>query len=302
MIEAKTVFQNEDEKKAYVLACEHDYESKLDDAVSAIMKRRDVSVLTLSGPTCAGKTTTAKKLISEFSAEGRTVHMISIDDFYYDRSVLLERAAARGGEIDFDSPTTIDMEALAFATGEILRGDPVDIPKFDFVSGTRVGFHRILPGEKDVYIFEGIQAVYPEVTALFRECGYLGIFVSPEDDLLVGDTLFPKNRVRLFRRMVRDHLFRGATPVFTLKLWEGVRENEDLRVFPYGEEAEIRFNSSLGYELSMLKPHLAPLLGTIPASHPFFSDAQAALAVLERIEEISSAYIPETSLYHEFLG
>ena len=301
MIQARCVFDGEADKRAYVSACEADYEADLSEAV-----RRTIAtgarIVTLSGPTCSGKTTTAKKLISEFSKAGRSVHAVSIDDFYLDRDVLLGRSAAAGGEIDFDSPSTIDMEAFGKAVSDILSGRCASIPRFDFLSGRRTSFETVEPDGHDVYIFEGIQAIYPEVTAHFLGHTYCSVAAFAERGIRIGDETIDRTELRLLRRLVRDYNFRGASPAFTLKLWEGVRANEEKHILPYIDAVDVRIDSTLAYELSALKPYLLPLLASLPADHPFKGEAARITSVLMRIDEISKIYIPETSVYREFLG
>ncbi len=302
MIKARTVFDGEADKRAYVLECEAGYESALDDAVRRVLAIPACRIVLLSGPSCSGKTTTANKLISEFSEAGARVRVVSIDDFFYDRSLLIERAAATGGRIDFDSPSTIDMDAFAAAVDDIFSGRPARLPRFDFLTGRRSGTVTVSDGEYDVYIFEGIQAIYPEVTAQFSGHRYASVFAFAERGIALSDTTFDRTELRLLRRLVRDYNFRGADPTFTLDLWESVRDNEEKHILPYIGTADVVIDSSLGYEISALKPYLLPLLSRIPEGHPFYNEARRITVALSRIDEISKTYIPATSVYREFLG
>ncbi|MBR7095103.1 MAG: Flp pilus assembly complex ATPase component TadA [Clostridia bacterium] len=302
MIKARTVFDGEADKRAYVLSCEAGYEAALDGAVRRVLAIPDCRTVLLSGPTCSGKTTTAKKLITEFSEAGARVRVVSIDDFFYDRALLIERAVATGGRIDFDSPSTIDMEALAEAVDDILSGRPARLPRFDFLSGRRCETVTVPHGEHDVYIFEGIQAIYPTVTALFAGHRCASVFAFAERGIALADTAFDRTELRLLRRLVRDYNFRGADPTFTLDLWESVRENEEKNILPYIGTQDVVIDSTLGYELSALKPFLLPLLSRIPEEHSFYSEARRIASTLSRIDEISKSYIPATSVYREFLG
>ncbi len=301
MVKARCVFDGESDKRAYVAACEADYEADLSEAVRRTIAS-GAGIVTLSGPTCSGKTTTAKKLISEFKKAGRSVHVVSIDDFYLDREVLLGRSEASGGRIDFDSPSTIDMDAFGSAVSDILSGRPASIPRFDFLSGRRTSYETVAPDGHDVYIFEGIQAIYPEVTAHFSGHTYCSVAAFAERGILLGEEFFDRTELRLLRRLVRDYNFRGASPAFTLSLWEGVRANEEEHILPYIGTVDVRIDSTLGYELSALKPYLLPLLAGLSADHPFREEAARITSALSRIDEISKIYIPETSVYREFLG
>ena len=302
MIKARTVFEGEADKRAYVEACEAGYEAALDEAVRRVLAAGDCRIVTLSGPTCSGKTTTARKLISEFSEAGRSVHVVSIDDFYYDRDVLLERAERAGTRIDFDSPTTIDLDAFADAASDILGGRPARIPHFDFRTGRRDRVDTVMPDGHEVYIFEGIQAIYPEVTRHFEGHPYLSVVTYAERGIEVGDCTVDRTELRLLRRLVRDYNFRGASPAFTLELWESVRDNEERSILPYIDRADVHIDSTLAYELSALKPYLLPLLKSLSVEHAFREEAERLVTALSRIDEISKIYIPKTSVYREFLG
>ena len=300
MIEARTVFSGEDDKRAYVALCEAAFEAALDEAVQRLLAIPACRIVLLSGPTCSGKTTTAKKLISEFSERGKTVAVISIDDFFYDRAVLIDRA--KGGRIDFDSPTTIDMEALSLAVSDILGGRAARLPRFDFRTGRREGYTEVACDENTVYLFEGIQAIYPEVTALFSGYPTASVCTFAERGIRLGDESFDRTKLRLLRRLVRDYNFRGASPAFTLSLWESVRDNEEKHILPYIDSVDVRIDSTLGYEISVLKPYLLPLFASLPRDNPFYPEGQRISSILHRIDEISKTYIPATSVYREFLG
>ncbi len=300
MIEARTVFSGEADKRAYVASCEAAFESALDGAVHRLFAISDCRILLLSGPTCSGKTTTAKKLISEFSERGKHVTVISIDDFFYDRAVLIDRAA--GGQIDFDSPETIDMEALSSAVSDILGGRTARIPRFDFRTGRREGYAEVACDENTVYLFEGIQAIYPEVTGLFAGHRTASVCAFAERGIRLGDASLDRTEIRLLRRLVRDYNFRGASPAFTLALWESVRHNEEKHILPYIASVDVRIDSTLGYEISALKPYLLPLFATLSRDNPFYREGKRISSILKRIDEISKTYIPATSVYREFLG
>lgn len=302
MIKARTVFDGEADKRAYVAHCEEGYEAALDEAVRQVLAVPGIRIVTLSGPTCSGKTTTARKLFDEFSAIGRRVRVISIDDFFYDRALLLSRAAENGGGIDFDSPATIDMEELYRVVSDLLAARPTKIPRFDFRSGKREEYVPLQPMEQDVYIFEGIQAIYPSVTALFSSCPSLSVYTVAARGILLGDLTLAPEELRLLRRLVRDYNFRGASPTFTLGLWAGVRANEEQHILPFADRADVTIDSTLGYELSALKPYLLPLLATVPREHAFFGRARELTEGLSHIDEISKTYIPRASVYREFLG
>ena len=302
MIKARSSFENEEQKRMYVSECEFAFENRLDVAVDAIKANKNHKIITLSGPTCAGKTTTAKKIVSEFAQIGYRVRPISIDDFFLDRDFLLEQAKGRNGEIDFDSAKAIDLPRLSETVEQILKGGIVKVPHFDFKSGKRVQECEFLCDEKDIYMFEGIQAVYPEFTSLLRGQHYVGVFISVFDELELNGRVYRSEDIRLLRRIVRDFRRRNASAEFTLDLWRSVRQNELDCIFPNVKEDFVFINSLMPYELGMLKPYLFEMLHTVSAGSSHYNFAQKTMACLEDVDVISSEYIPENSLYHEFLG
>ncbi len=301
-INAKAFFDDEREKRAYVEEAEHSFETALDGAVCRLLDGGGERIITLSGPTCAGKTTAAEKLVRELSERGRRVQVVSLDDFFYGRKILHEKARSKGLDIDFDSPDAIDFDALSTAVSDILSGKTVRMPIFNFKKGERDGYRSLTPSREDVFLFEGIQAIYPEVTALLSGHAYRSIYISVESGIRQGDAFFEPHTVRLARRLVRDYLFRGAGPDFTFFLWESVRANEEKNILPYAHTANVTMDTTLPYEMSMLKPYLLPLLDKIGETDLYYHAAKEMRQMLDGIAEIDVSYLPEHSLYHEFLG
>ena len=298
---AKTKFQNEDEKRAYVQACDAEFEARLDEVVQDVCSRDQLHYVTLSGPTCSGKTTASRKLISEFKERGRDVKIISLDDFFRNRDELEEEAKRENRDIDFDSEQALDIPAMKAFIDALHAGKPAPLPKFEFVSGKRVSVSEFCPNETDIILFEGIQAIYPAFTELIKGIPCLSLMISVEDSLTVGDVTLSPRTVRLMRRLVRDYRFRGAAPEFSFLLWEGVKANEDKNILPFTDRAELHINSLLGYEACMLKPYLDPLMRSVSPSSPYKKKADELLSALDGIDVISSDYLPENALYKEFI-
>ena len=302
MVKARVAFSDEADKRVYVEECENDFEKRLDLAVAEIIADKDNRIITLSGPTCAGKTTTAKKIISEFEERGRHVKVVSIDDFYYDRDLLIQKAEKNGQKIDFDSVETIDLPLLKKTVDEIFAGGRVTFPRFDFKSGKRIKGDEFFCNENDIFLFEGIQAVYPEVTALFGEHPYVSVFISVFRSLEVAGVEYNPDQLRLLRRLVRDYNFRNATAEFTLNLWETVRVNEDKNILPNANKCKVLLDSLMPYEISMLKPYALPILRSVSEDSLYYDFAKKEIENFKHIENISKRYIPSNSLYREFLG
>lgn len=302
MMRAFKTFETEEQTRLFVKRCEAEFEQRLADAVGKVCEQKGIRLIGLSGPTCSGKTTTAKKLISQLTAQGKNVHVVSIDDFYLDRQVLIARADNDPDiEVDYDSEDTIDFDALSKCVDEVFTDEPTLIPKYDFVEGKRTGYITIDPDENDLFIFEGIQAIYPKVTALFHKYNYKSLYICVESGLEIEGTVFNPNELRLMRRLVRDYNFRGASPEFTLYLWESVRANEELNIFPYTVDCDYFINSTLPFEVNLLAPYLRDILPKVPADSKYKAEAEAILNKLEGIQPVSPKYLIDNSLCYEFI-
>ena len=299
-MEIKFNFSSEAEKRDYVLACDREFENHLDAVMKDICTHTETRFFTLSGPTCSGKTTASKKLIHEFDERGRKVKIISLDDFFRDRSKL--ELEAEGGVPDFDSEKALDLNALSEFMGDLIAGRPARLPHFDFKEARRVGYSEFRADGADAIVFEGIQAIYPVFTELFpKNEKAIGIYISPLEGILLKDRYVEPREIRLWRRIVRDKRYRGASPEFTFFLWQGVTRNEDKNILPYTNEADYKINSLLGYECGMLKGDLDKLLSEIPPASLYYEKSREILSLLDGIDTISSEYLPTESLYHEFM-
>ena len=291
-------FSNEQDKINFVNECERNFEARLSEASKQVIDSKITNIL-LSGPTCSGKTTTANKVIADFHEIGKEVTVISIDDFFYERTDA--RMIKENEKIDYDSVDVIDLELLRDCVKNAKSGNNIRVPIFDFVSQSRVGFNAHYITEDEVLLFEGIQAVYPEVTSLFEDL-FIGIFININEDVCLNGVMFSRDEIRLIRRLVRDRKFRGATADFTFYLWETVRENEDKNIYPNKNICKIQLDSFMGYELFLIKPYIVQVLSEIKEDSKYYGQALTILNKFENIEEISYEYIPKNSLYTEFLG
>ena len=290
------------EQRAFVASCDKSFEEQMDGVAEAIAALPSLKLIGLTGPTCAGKTTAAKKLTACLEAHGHRVHVVSIDDFYFDKSVLQLRAQNDPNiEIDYDSEETIDISLLAEKTEILLRGDETKMPRFDFRSGIRGEGITLTPRPEDVFLFEGIQILYPKVDRILSGDAYRSIYICPSSSIEVAGEFFTPNEIRLMRRLVRDYRYRASDPAFTLYLWQSVRENEEMNIFPNAHRCHAVIDSTMPYEIGMLKPYLEEILPTVPADSPFYGQARAMLARLSSVVEIPSEYMTENSLYKEFI-
>lgn len=282
----------------FVMQCEEDFVSKVRSAAKEILDR-DNRIITLSGPTCSGKTTTAALIVDEIEKRGHRAIVVSIDDFYLDNL----REETDGKKIDFDSVKTIDLEYFAEFVSDIEAGRTLRIPKFNFMTGRREGYRELLPESGDIFIFEGIQAVYPEVTALFGD-RYTSVFICISDEVMCNGVYFSSHEVRLLRRIVRDVLFRNTSPQKTLAYWSSVRANEEASIFPNADNPDFLIDSFLLYELFMIAPYALPLIAEVTEDSAEYQTALSLKLRLEKLlnENYTTDLIPELSMFREFVG
>lgn len=297
MKEINVTFNNSEDISRFVNECEISFEKRLDEASDKIVKS-GASVILLSGPTCSGKTTAAQKIIDDFNKIGKSVTVISLDDFFKD---VEDTRVVSDKEIDYDSVDALDLEELQKCIESIGIDKTIRVPRFDFLTQSRDGYRYHTIFKNHVIIFEGIQAVYPEVTALFNG-DFIGIFISVEDDVCINGQVFKKDEIRLIRRIVRDIKFRAASAEFTFYLWKSVRQNEEKSIYPNKNVCSVMLDSFLEYEIFLMKSYLSDALSKIPSDSPYINEAQELIKKFENIQEISYDYIPENSLYTEFLG
>ena len=285
----------------FIKKCDEEFEILLEKSVSKLCDDENVRVLGLTGPTCSGKTTAAKKLLRHLGDEKKRVITVSLDDFFKDcfsRDVLAETEVE---ELDFDSPDTLDTELLAKFVDEIFSKGKAKKPIFDFVSGTRIRWEEIECDEDDVLLFEGIQVLYPAVLSVIESHGGKVLAVRPESGIEIGGKRFEPDFIRLCRRIVRDANFRGASPDFTLSLWGSVRRNEETNIFPYMDRCDVRIDTTLSYELNVLAPYLRRVLADVEWGSKHHKESLEMLELLEDVVGIESFVISNDSLYREFV-
>jgi uridine kinase len=291
------IFKNDEEMTAFILEAEEKYKNQVLKIANEIAGIRHIRFLTLAGPTCSGKTTTSYILEHEFEKRGITVKIISIDDFYRDRSDISDDEMP-----DYESISAIDFPIFEDCVNKILKGQTAMLPTFDFKEGIRSKYTPYTPSEHEIVIFEGIQAIYPEILATLPAEFSKSIYISVDDDVMAYGTHFEKREVRFYRRLVRDYLFRNASPTRTLELWTGVVENEEKNIIPNGIHADYIINSFLAYELGVIKPYL--LHSIVYDMHNEQESAlyQTILDEFRNIPAIPSALVPEDSVFREFIG
>lgn len=258
-------------------------------------------LILISGPSSSGKTTFAKRLGIQLRILGLTPVMISLDDYFVERD---KTPRDEHGEYDYEAFDAIDHGTFNEHLLRLIAGEKVDIPHYDFITGKRLWHQEPLQlGEKSILVVEGIHALNPRLTEQIDDNYKYHIYTSALTSISMDNlSRIPTTDNRLIRRMVRDSVTRGSNATATLKRWQSVRRGEEKYIFPYQENADVMFNSSLFYEIPVLKNDALSLLRSVPDTIPEYAEAQRLLKFLDYFVPIQSAEIPPTSVLREFIG
>lgn len=260
-------------------------------------------VVLIAGPSSSGKTTTAKRICKEIGRlTGEDPLYLGTDDYFVERS---ETPLGADGKPDFECLECVDLKLFNRQMEDLLAGKEVDIPEFDFITGTKVFGKRITSMKKNqILVIEGIHSLNDVLTENIPRKDKFKIYISPLTQIGIDR----HNRVstadaRLLRRMVRDNQFRGYNAEATLAAWPKVRAGESVNVFPYSSSADVVFNSSTVYETNMLKTFAEPLLLAIPESSEQYDEAQRILTFMKYFDKIESTdAVPDNAILREFIG
>ena len=271
------------------------------DRVAEEHTSRGAKVILVSGPSSSGKTTFSKRLGIQLRILGLEPVMISLDDYFLDRE---NTPRDENGDYDFETIDALDIATFNDHLMRLLAGESVDIPRYDFITGRRQWHdNRLTLGPRSVLVVEGIHALNPRLTAEVPDHYKFKIYLSCFTSISMDDlSRIATTDNRLIRRIVRDNAYRGADATSTLKRWQSVRRGEEKHIFPYQENADVMFNSSLFYELPVLKRHIVPLLYNVPDTVEEYGEAQRLLKFLDNFCEFDEKEIPPTSLLREFIG
>jgi uridine kinase len=255
----------------------------------------------LAGPSSSGKTTFAKRLTIQLLANGIGPELISLDDYYLSRERMPRNEE---GEVDLEDLYALDVELINRHLRQLLRGEKITLPRYDFKTGMSERNAQEMELRKNqILIVEGIHGLNENLTASIGREEKCKIYISALTQLnLDFINRIPTSTVRLLRRIVRDHQFRSYTAKQTLAQWPQVRAGEGKHIFPFQEEADIMFNSSLVYEMSVLKLYVEPLLKNIEEEDEMYTQAKRLLHFTANFLGITSDHVPFTSILREFIG
>ena len=285
----------------YILLDEALHEKKIVTIADNIARNKDIKLIAIAGPSSSGKTTFAKRLEIQLRLNGLKPVTISVDNYFVERE---DTPLDEDGKYDFESIHAIDTKLLNNDILKLLNGEEIEAPTFNFHTG-----HKEYKGNKmklasdEVLIMEGIHCLNDELTYLIPSEHKYKIYISALTVLNIDYyNRISTTDTRLIRRIVRDYKFRGYNAKHTLEMWPSVNRGEVSNIFKFQEEADVMFNSSLIYELSVLKKYAIPLLKQIDSTSPLYSEAKRLLAMLSYFEDIKDEAVPTQSLLREFIG
>jgi uridine kinase len=275
------------------------HEKKLAAIADLIQSRPAARLVLIAGPSSSGKTTFAKRLSIQLRVNGKRPLVIGMDDYFQPRSLTPKKP---GGEYDYECIDALDLKLLNDHLTRLLNGEEVTLPKYNFHTGMREEGHNTLRMEENhLLVLEGIHGLNDRLTASIPASHKVMIYVSPLNQLNIDrHNRIPTTDIRKIRRMVRDSRYRGYSAEQTLVRWDSIREGEEIYIFPYQENADAMFNSSLTYELGVLKKHAMPLLTQISEFSPVYLEAQRLIQLLAHFRDIEDFFVPSNSILREF--
>lgn len=284
-----------------ILMAEAFQEKRIASVAEEIKNRGNVKMVLISGPSSSGKTTTCKRLSVQLGVLGYHPVQISVDDFFVERE---ETPRDKDGKYDFEALEAVDLKLFNKTLSELIQGKCVELPTFDFANGTKRWTGKSIQlDEKSIMVIEGIHCLNPRLTEMVPDDIKFKIFVSALTSISIDrQNPIPTTDNRLIRRIVRDYNYRGYSAMDTLRRWRSVRNGEEKNIFPFQENADEMINTSLIFELGVLKPYAIAILREVPETAVEFAEATRLLKFLSFFKTIPEKAIPETSILREFVG
>ena len=275
--------------------------NNLFDITEEISKDKNIKMVLITGPSSSGKTTTARKLTLFLKSRGLKPIPVSVDDFYIN---LKDRVLDENGEPEKEKISAIDTNLFNKKISELLEGKEVTLPRYNFVKGiSEEGNKKIKMNEKSILVIEGIHAFNEKLTEMIPDKNKFKLFICPLSPLNVDNhNIFKETDNRLLRRIVRDNKTRGYSASDTLGMWKNVRKAEEEMVLPYMKDADYIFNTSLIYELGVLKTYTEPLLFSVNEDDPNYGEAIRLINLFRLVLGMPSDLVPNDSIIREFIG
>lgn len=274
---------------------------RISDEIARRKKDGGARIVLVAGPSSSGKTTSAKRLAVQLATNLIVPKIISLDDYFVDRE---HTPHDESGDYDFESLYALDLERLNSDLRRLLEGQEINLPTYSFEFGKRIEKERPLKLEKDdVLVIEGIHGLNPELTPSINPDDVFKVYVSALTTLKIDNhNWISTSDNRLLRRIVRDYKYRRTSALESIRRWPSVRRGEEKWIFPFSENADATFNSSLIFELAVMKDYAMPLLREVPRDNVAYAQAYRLMRLLSYFESIPADQVPTTSLLREFVG
>lgn len=292
---------SDDKVVEFINMCEAKHSRMLVELGDAIEKNKDeLKMVCIAGPSSSGKTTFANRLKIELMSRGIKPIRISIDDFYLPQS---QAPKDEDGKPDLESINALDIPLFNQNMLDLVQGNEVDMPKYDFKLGKRVPGRKMKLNGDTLIIIEGIHALNEQMTSLIPKNQKYKIYISPQAQINLDDhNPVSLTDLRLLRRIVRDKKYRNASAEDTIGMWPSVRRGEFKWIYGTQENADYVFNSFLSYELSVMKRYALPVLSSIEKDSMFYPTAERLIRMLKYFKDMEDHWVPTNSLLREFIG
>lgn len=277
------------------------HEKKIAQISDMINEKKEIKAVFVAGPSSSGKTTFANRLAIQLKVNGLNPIPISLDNYFVNRE---DTPRDENGEYDFESIKSIDVKFFKDQMKELFEGKEVEIPIFNFLTGYREkSGSKVKMPKNGILIIEGIHGLNPILTSSLDENNIFKIYISALTQLnLDNHNRISTSDVRRVRRIVRDSLSRGKNAEETLLMWPSIKKGEEKNIFVYQEEADVMFNSTLVYELCVLKKKALEELDKVGADSSVYDEVKRLKAFLGFFDEIDKGLVPENSILREFIG
>ena len=288
--------------RGFIAECDEQYRRRVEEAVDRILENKKNSpIILLSGPSGSGKTTTSMKIAESLEKRGVRTHYVGMDDYF--KTVDAETPRTPEGELDLESPLCLDMELLNRHFDQLVRGERIYVPKYEFSRRMRIQepSKSIKLHSDELVVFEGIHALNSMITAPHPEA--FKLYISARSDVFFrGRLVFKRAWFRLVRRLVRDYKFRGSDPLDTMSMWGNVCRGETSYIAPFRDTADFQFDTSFAYELPVFNRTATKLFQAVPEGIERFDELRQVLPALQLFGVIEEDLVADDALIREFIG
>lgn len=287
--------------KGFIESCELTFTENLKKASDEILRNNNIRFVMIAGPSSSGKTTSTRVLGAYLRSKGYDPICISTDDYFVER---VDTPKDEKGEYDYECLNAIDINLLNNHLVSLLKGEEINVPTYNFVTGKKEYDNKIIKlKENSIILMEGLHSLNDDLTPYIPAKFKYKIYLSPFIPLNIDRHNYISTLdLRLIRRMIRDNRTRGHNVIHTLKSWQSVRNGEEKYIFPYIHQANIIINTALPYEVGVLKVYAEPLLLSVGTDSKYYEEARRLIKFLRGFYPISSEYVNKNSILREFIG